>query len=164
MLKTENQHSTRASTSTPPSLTSADKSFRSRRSLFGDLSRAALGTALAAVLPVNAVAAAHPDAELLSILAAFERIEKRIYPANGAGCRTIEEEDRRELLIAPLHAERRLLAARACSLHATTPAGWRARACTLFLEDLELEPDDEANFCIGDRLLHALIRDLLEQA
>lgn len=122
-----------------------------------------MGAALAASALPGASPAGHPDAELLDVLARFRRVEAMLYPPEGTGCRTIAEEDARALRLAPLHAERAALADRACALRARTPDGWRARAMTLLLEDGELQVEDEPRGCVGDRLLYALIRDMLAE-
>ena len=161
MPEADNQPSTPASP-TPPPLTIAD--LPTRRGLFSGLGRAALGTALVvASAPPEPFGPDHPDAEFLGVLSQFREVEEAIFPAAGAGCRTIAEEDAWEVRTAPLRAALDTLAERVCDLRATTPDGWQARARALLLPYPDLPTDAGSGLCVGDRLLHALIRDLLAE-
>lgn len=162
MPKAGEQPSTLAPSKSPPQ-TPQDLPRPSRRRLFSDLTRAALGGALGGVTPQRVSSASHPDAALLDVLARFKQLEEILYPESGTGCRTIREEEEREARLAPLYAERVALAEHACALRATTPDGWRARAATLILGREELDALDAADTCLGDRLLYALIRDLVQE-
>ena len=161
MLEADDTDTTAASATPPPAQVGSPRA--SRRRLFTGFGRAALAGALAAAISRNADDSEpeHPDAELLSALARFGEIEHTIWPTEGAGCRTIEEEDARARLMAPLRAEQAALVNRACALRATTLDGLRARARVLLLWDTELPTADAPESCIDDRMLAALIRDLL---
>lgn len=161
MPEADDQPSTPALPMPPPS-TAVDRS--TRRSLFSGLGRAALGTALVASMPIEPFATDHPDAEILSVIGRIMEIEAAISPPAGSGYRTIAEEDAWEVRTAPLRATLDTLTERICDLRATTPDGWRARARALLLPYPDLPTDAVSGLCVGDRLLHALIRDLLAEA
>ena len=160
MPEADNVPSTSASLM-PPSTTTADRS--TRRGLFSGLGRAALGTALVASMPMEPFASDHPDAEILSVIGRCMEIEAAICPPAGTGYRTIAEEDAWEVRTAPLRATLDTLTERVCDLRAKTPDGWRARARALLLPFPDLPTDAGSGLCVGDRLLHALIRDLLAE-
>ncbi len=160
MPEADNQSSTPASSTTPLS-TTTQRPRSTRRSLFSGLGRAAVGSALAASMPLETFPADHPDAEFLGLLHRFTEVEETIFPAAGTGCQTIAEEDARDVRMAPLRASLDALADRVCALRTTTPDGWRARARTLLLPYPDLPTDAASGLCLGDRLLHALIRDLV---
>ncbi len=162
MPKAGEHHST-SSSSKSQQHTSQDLPRPSRRRLFSDLTCAALSGALAGAGPQHLLGAGHPDAALLDVLARFKQLEEILDPESGTGCKTIQEEEEREARLAPLYAERVALAERACALRATTPDGWRARAATLVLGREELDTLDAADTCLGDRLLYALVRDLVQE-
>ena len=151
------------SASSMPSFSiNADRS--TRRGLFSGLGRAALGTALVASMPMEPFASDHSDAEILGVIGRFKEVEAMIFPPSGAGGRTIDEEDAWEVHQAPLRAALDTLADRMCAMRARTPDGWRARARALLLPYPDLPTDAESGLCIGDRLLHALIRDMVGEA
>ena len=141
--------------------TTAQPSQSTRRSLFSGLGSAAFGTALVVSMPLEPFAADHPDAEFLSVLRRFREVEEAIFPAAGTGCQTIAEEDARDIRMEPLRASLDALGDRVCALRATTPDGWRARARALLLPYPDLPTDAASGLCLGDRLQHALIRDVI---
>ena len=162
MPEADNQPSTPASSTTPLS-TNTQPPQSTRRGLFSGLGRAAFGSALAASMPLETFAADHPDAEFLEVLGRFRKVEEAIFPAAGTGCQTIAEEDARDVRMAPLRASLDALGDRVCALRATTPDGWRARARALLLPYPDLPTDAASGLCLGDRLLHALIRDMVAE-
>ena len=154
-------HTDTISSTPTPHPTQALSSRASRRQLFAGIGRTAVAGALAAIVLLEVDAAEHPDAELLRVLARFGHLEETIWPAGGTGCQTIEEEDDRARLVAPLRAEQAALVDHACALRAITLDGLRARAQVLLLWDTELPTADTPESCIDDRMLAALIRDLV---
>ena len=114
-------------------------------------------------MPLEAFHTDHPDAEFLSVLGRFRELEEAIFPVAGTGCQTIAEEDARDISMAPLRASLDALGDRVCALCATTPDGWRARAQALLLPYPDLPTDAASGLCLGDRLLHALIRDVIRE-
>ncbi len=160
MPEADNQSSTPASPTAPLS-TTAD--LPTRRGLFSGLGRVAFGSVLVASMPLEAFPADHPDAEFLGVLGQFREVEEAIFPAAGTGCQTIAEEDARDIRMAPLRASLDALGERVCALRATTPDGWRARAQALLLPYPDLPTDAASGLCLGDRLLHALIRDVIRE-
>ena len=120
----------------------------------------------ALAIPVTPVPApgTHPDAELMAACAALDAAE-RCYLSFYHGQNAIEADDEREEALEPNEAERRRLVRLICNLRATTLEGHLARVRVVMLEDLELDPTEDAQsqfFNIS--LLGALIRDLAEQA
>ena len=106
----------------------------------------------------------HPDGALMAACAAFDAA-KRLYHTFYHGPNAIEDDDEREEAMQPNEAERRRLVRLVCSLRATTLEGHLARVRVLMLEDLELDPAEDAQSqYLNVSLLGALIRDLAEQA
>ena len=106
----------------------------------------------------------HPDEELLAACAAFDVIERR-YHTFFHGPAAIGDDDERDKALEPVEAERDRLVREVCKLRATTLEGHLARVRVVMLEDLELDPAEDAQsqyFNIS--LLGALIRDLAEHA
>jgi hypothetical protein len=106
----------------------------------------------------------HPDAELMAACAAFDAAERE-YLSFFHGPDYIEDDDEREVALDPNGAERTRLVRRICRLRATTVEGHFARIRVVMLEDLELDPAEDAQspfFNIS--LLGALLRDLADHA
>jgi hypothetical protein len=125
-----------------------------------------LATAKALAVPVTPVPplGTHPDAELMAACAAFDAAE-RAYLNFYHGPNVIEDDDEREEAMAPVLDERDRLAQLVCSLRATTLEGYLARVRIVMLEDLELDPAEDAKSdFLNESLLGALIRDLAEHA
>ena len=136
----------------------------SRRSVITGI---AAGIAGAAVL-AGPARAASPDAELLSVLAQFDSLERDCNASFGPGDHTNAEWDRREREIrAPLREKQQPLIERICELRAKTPEGIRARALTAIGEDLELRRavlntgSDENYQFVNDRFILAMVRDIV---
>jgi hypothetical protein len=130
------------------------------------LSREELAIAKALGVPVTPVPrpGSHPDAELMAACAAFDAAERE-YLNFFHGPDYIEDDDEREEAMEPCNEERSRLVELICSLRATTLEGHLARARVVMLEDLELDPAEDAQSEYHNiSLLGALIRDLAEQA
>jgi hypothetical protein len=106
----------------------------------------------------------HPDAELMAACAAFDGAERE-YLGFHQGPNAIEDDDERDEALKPNEAERRRLVRLVCGLRASTLEGHLARVRVVMLEDLELDPAEDAQSQFFNvSLLGALIRDLAEQA
>jgi hypothetical protein len=132
-----------------------------RRGLLAVLAGAAATSTI--VAPKASSAVESPDAELIDLLAQFDALEREIYP-DGPLPQTIEAEDERDLAVAPLRARQDALLGRICSMRATTPAGWQARARSYLLWDNEMPQaiaaGDDPTAYDEDRMITALIRDM----
>ena len=120
----------------------------------------------ALAIPVTPVPApgTHPDAELMAACAAFDAAERR-YLSFYDGPDYIDDDGEREEAMKPNEAERSRLVELICRLRATTLEGHLARVRVVMLEDLELDPSEDARSqYLNVSLLGALIRDLAEQA
>ena len=105
-----------------------------RRTLLAGVAGAAATLAVIAPAP----ASENPDAELLDLLAQFDALERQIFPGDPLP-ETIEAEDKRDRAVAPLRARQDALLSRICTMRATTPAGWQARARSYLLWDDEMQ-------------------------
>jgi hypothetical protein len=117
--------------------------------------------ALALAAPAIAQTVAHPDAELLAACDEFNALERRhdiLYAAEP-------DEDKRDILAAPIEAAQRATVARLMDLRATTLAGCvgRARSYQLYMASDPFETDAGllASKFQNSRMLGALLRDLL---
>jgi hypothetical protein len=131
-----------------------------------EIDHEAIAIAKALAIPVTPVpdTGTHPDAELMAACAAFDAAERE-YLSFFHGPDYIEDDNEREIALAPNEAERTRLARRVCGLRATTLDGHLARIRVVMLEDLELDPAEDARspfFNIS--LLGALLRDLADHA
>ena len=121
------------------------------------------------VLPMAALAEgaqavpSSPDAALLVALGEFDAIEHRYQSLYPGGSRHIKDDDERDAVIRPLTEAQEPILDRACSLRARTLEGILARARTIVLQNLELDPAVDAmkEGYTNDRLMAALLRDLL---
>ena len=130
------------------------------------INREALFFAKALAIPVTPVPApgTHPDAELLAACAALDAVERRRHTF-FYGPDAIKDDEERDQALAPVEAERRGLVKVICSLHATALEGHLARARVVMLQDLELDPAEDAqSHYLNVSLLGALIRDLAVHA
>ena len=118
--------------------------------LLGTAPRGAGGAAVAA------------DEGLLAASAAFCALERRMHDLiEGPGC--VADEDAREVLLRPLREAQAPHLDRLCRTYAQGLAGHRARATAFALWDAgELSDLAEMNGLPADRLLAALVRDLVE--
>jgi hypothetical protein len=131
-----------------------------RRRLF-----ALAGAVIAGPAITLAASPAHPDAALLAALAEFDRLEREMWPP-GPGPATIAAEEERDARIAPLNDRQAELLGVICAMRATTLHGCIARACSLFVWDLEMQkaiaagddPKEYDDAC----MIQALVRDLVQ--
>jgi hypothetical protein len=107
-----------------------------------------------------------PDTDLLALINEFNSLTELVESNYRRVC-TSSEEHEAELTAAPLEARQVVLLARICSMHAVTSRGLRARAASLLLWDSGIrrlaDAPDNANFPLEDRMLAALLRDLMDQ-
>jgi hypothetical protein len=131
-----------------------------------EIDRETLFFAKTLAIPVTPVPASgtHPDADLLAACAAFDAAERR-HHTFFYGPDAIKDDDERDAALTPVEAERGRLVEVICSLRATTLEGHLARVRVVMLEDLELDPAEDARSeYYNTSLLGALVRDLAEQA
>ena len=120
------------------------------------------GTTLLGAGPARAGTAASADADLVASAAAFCVLEQRMQDLIE-GPRCIADEAAREVLLRPLRDEQAPHLDRLCQARAVGLVGHRARAVAFTLWDAgELADLAEANGFPADRLLAALVRDLVE--
>ena len=101
---------------------------------------------------------------MLTACAAFDAIERR-YHTFFHGPAAIGDDDERDEALEPFEEERERAVQLVCSLHATTLEGYLARIRVVMLEDLELDPAEDAQSPYYNvSLLGALLRDLAEHA
>jgi hypothetical protein len=120
----------------------------------------------ALAVPVTPVPApgTHPDAELMAACAAYDAAERR-FLSFYHGPDFIENDDEREVAMEPINAERQRLVTLICGLRATTLEGHLARIRVVMLEDLDLDPAEDAQSRYhNENLRGALLRDLAEHA
>ena len=147
---------------TPPPRAVA--SATTRRTLFGASAAAlTLGT-LPALAGPAAASASHPDAELIAVCAAFDRLEAHINSLYEGKANAIEDDDERDEAIEPLTERQEPLLDRMCAIRAKTPAGWQAKARSLAGWDLEILYESEHAVSWDDRMLVSLIRDMTGSA
>lgn len=120
------------------------------------------GATLLGAGPTRAGIAASADADLIASAAAFCVLERRMQDLiEGPSC--VADDATRELLLRPLRDEQAPHLDRLCQARAVGLAGHRARAAAFALWDVgELADLAEANGFPSDRLLAALVRDLVE--
>ena len=109
-----------------------------------------------------ASAGAHPDAELIAACAAFDALERKCNATFGGPDRTLEEDLRADEERNSIYVAQEPHLDRIMELRATTIDGFRAKARSLALEDLELLKDGP-----GDRrdcLIASLVQDLIREA
>ena len=112
----------------------------------------------------GAVSTPHPDAALLAALSEFDAIEHHFLSLYERGHpRYIEDDDERDEVVVLLNEAQHPSLERVCSLPARTLEGILARARTIVLQDGELDPaaDAATGKYANDRLIAALLRDLL---
>ncbi len=130
-----------------------------RRGLLG-------GAAVLAVAPVAPAMSAHPhpDRELIAVCAEFDAIERHINSHYAGGSRNIEDDEERDVAIAPFQEAQEPLLERIIALRATTPDGFKARARTLALWNQDAMRQIGPGHYLEDRMLAALLRDLVGEA
>jgi len=137
-----------------------------RRSLLGGaavaLAAAPVGSPGNVVVPP--VADHHPDAALIAVCAEFDAIERHIVSHYAGGSRKIEDDEERDVAIAPFQEAQAPLLERIIALRATTPDGFMARARTLALWDLDAMRQIGPGHYLEDRMLAALLRDMVGEA
>jgi hypothetical protein len=134
-----------------------------RRLLSACAGAAFAGAALVIAMP-DAPAAEHPDAELLAALAEFDALEVQIHPPTHLAPQTFEAEQDFDNNIEPLRDRQRVVLAQICTLRATTPEGWqaRARSFVVWKEGIGRPPEkDNPDGYHDGRMIAALIRDLV---
>jgi hypothetical protein len=122
--------------------------------------------AKAMAIPVTPVPplGTHPDTELMAACAAFDGVERRLL-SFFYGTGAIEDDDEQREALLPIEEERDRIVRLICSLRATTLEGHLARARVVMLEDLDLNPAEDAESSyLNVSLLGALLRDLAEHA
>ncbi len=124
-----------------------------RRGLLG-------GAAVLAVAPVAPTMSAHPDCELIAVCAEFDAIERHINSHYAGGSRNIEDDEERDVAIAPFQEAQEPLLERIIALRATTLDGFMARARTLALWDLDAMRQIGPGNYLEYRMLAALLRDM----
>ena len=104
----------------------------------------------------------YPDADLVTALGEFDALERQI---NGLyyGAAKIDDDDDRDEAIDPISKAQHAPLERLCAIRARTLEGLQARARTIVLENLDLDPSVDAieACCTNDRMMAALLRDLL---
>ena len=131
-----------------------------------EINHEAVAIAKALAIPITPVPApgTHPDAELMAACAAFDAAERE-HLGLFYGPNAIEDEDERDRALDPIEEERDRLARVVCSLRATTLDGHLARIRCVMLEDMDLDPAEDARSSfLSESLVGALIRDLAEHA
>jgi hypothetical protein len=127
----------------------------------GAFASVGLTAGAAATVADAALPSPHPDAELISLCAKFDTLE-RGYQAVCGRAQTTEQERLDEPLLDALRSQQELLLERICAIPSTTPEGHAALAVSLLLWDGELYvKTDDANARTNERLLAALVRSLL---
>lgn len=119
---------------------------------------------LAAAVPADALAASSPDAELIELCNAFDVIERRLKEMFRNYANSPEEEEERDSLADPLVYEQQGLLNSICRIHATSLAGYKARAKTLRLWLPEAVDAADEGQCWAERMSAALVRDLAGEA
>ena len=129
-----------------------------------DYETPAMAKALAIPVTPVPLPGTHPDAELMAACAALDAVERE-HLGYHCGPNAIEDDDERDEALRPNVAERRRLVRLICDLRAKTLEGHLARVRVVMLEDLELDPAEDAQSqYFNVSLLGALIRDLAEHA
>ncbi len=134
-----------------------------RRGLLGGAvaSLAAAPAGMPGSVVVPPVADHHPDAALIAVCAEFDAIERHINSHYAGGSRNIEDDDERDVAIAPFQEAQAPLLERIIALRATTPGGFMARARTLALWDQDAMRHIGPGHYLEDRMLAALLRDMV---
>jgi len=131
-----------------------------------EINHAAVVLAKILAIPITPVPelGTHPDDALMAACAAFDNAERE-YVGFHYGPDAIEDDDERQEAIEPNEQKRRDLVQLICSLRATTLDGHLARARVVMLEDLDLNPAEDAESeYFNVSLLGALLRDLAAHA
>ena len=131
-----------------------------------EINREALFFAKVLAIPITPVPApgTHPDADLLAACAALDAAERK-HNTFFYGPDRIDDDDARDVALEPVEAERDRLVREVCKLRATTLEGHLARVRVVMLEDLELDPAEDAESqYLNVSLLGALLRDLADHA
>ena len=120
------------------------------------------GATLLGAAPARAGTAEPADADLVAAAVAFCALEQRMQDLiEGPGC--VPDDAAREVLLRPLREAQAPHLDRLCQVRAVGVAGHRARAAAFALWDAgELVDLAEVNRLPADRLLAALVRDLVE--
>ena len=120
------------------------------------------GATLLGAGPARADIAESADADLIAAAAAFCALERRMQDLiEGPGC--VADDAAREVLLRPLRDEQAPHLDQLCQARAVGLASHQARAAAFTLWDAgELADLAEANGFPSDRLLAALVRDLVE--
>jgi hypothetical protein len=114
--------------------------------------------------PAALATAAHPDHELLVLIARFDALEREVV-GMISGHETIEAEAAADDAAKPLRAEQEDLVTRICAMPTHKMDGLRARAASLTLWDYPMrkrvaEPDDPAGYA-NDRMMATMLRVIL---
>jgi hypothetical protein len=107
-----------------------------------------------------------PDADLLALIEEFNSLTELVDSKYRGVCTSTEEHEA-ALTAAPLEMRQVAMLAGICSMHAVTGSGLRARAASLLLWDSGIrrlaDAPDNTEYPLEDRMLAALLRDLMDQ-
>jgi hypothetical protein len=103
------------------------------------------------------------DAALIVALAELDAIERHVNSLDPGEANAIEDDRKRHRVIAPIWEAQGPILERVCGIPARTMKGLQARARTILLENLDMDPAVDAMEAVyqSDRLIAALLRDLL---
>ncbi len=101
------------------------------------------------------------DAALIAVCAEFDAIERHINSHYAGGSREIDDDEERDVAIAPFQEAQDPLLERIIALRATTPGGLKARARTLASWDQDAMRHIGPGHYLEDRMLAALLRDMM---
>jgi hypothetical protein len=146
-----------AATNTNPEQPEFAEFLRLARALPPD--RRAAFAAIAAALALPAATPPNADAELLRLCADFDRLERAWWDLHDGGADPIEDDDERQIAMAPLKAEQDPIAALIWATPAQTVEGIRAKARSWLLFSPEILVEVSS---WDDRFTVSIIRDLLE--
>ena len=119
------------------------------------------GITAGAAASVADLVPANPDAELVSLCAQFDRLERHRQDATNAAT-TVEEDEAADLIWAEVREQQEPILARICSTPAESLEGLGAIAASLVLWDGELFVEcDEPDACMNEKLKLALLRSVL---
>ncbi len=99
-----------------------------------------------------------PDAELIAACAEFTELDRQWHALHNA---YDEDEDIPSNVLAPLGQRMTVVLDRICALRAVTPEGVRARGATYVAYAPEVIEEIDRSGCNDERLLAALMRDLV---
>ena len=132
-----------------------------RRGLLGGAAVLAVAPSGKVWLPTDGKSKSdNPDAELISVCGQFDAIERHINSHYAGGSRKIEDDDERDLAIAPFQDAQAPLLERIIALRAATPDGYKARSRTLALWNQDAMRQIGPGHYLEYRMLAALLRDM----